>query len=127
MLSREDILAQARKNEITPRQAMEMIRELEVSPPEPEADTATATAVAEEPKKPSVPKPRPKKGHPEFRVAVNSGWCSIYFFGLRRPVTIPSVLCHELLDNLDQFRQFLEGHKEDFRNKDIQEKIDGTP
>jgi hypothetical protein len=56
---------------------------------------------------------------PHFRVAIKSGWCSVYFDGLRRPCTLPASLWEELLeaDNIQRFRAFLEHNKEHFRNK----------
>lgn len=56
---------------------------------------------------------------PRFKVAEKSGWCSVYFHGLRRPCTLPSALWLELIEteNFERFRKFLADNKSLFRNK----------
>jgi len=55
---------------------------------------------------------------PQFKVAVNSGWCSVYFDGLRRPCTLPAVLWLELLENGDRLKQFIKENEKLFRYKE---------
>jgi hypothetical protein len=107
MTSKNEILDRVRRNEITSLQAMQMIREMELQAPPPAPEPEPEIVLVWE-------KPTPTIGHPEFRVARSSRWCSIYFHGLRRPINIPAALCHELLSNIDRFRQFIEENREKF-------------
>ncbi len=54
---------------------------------------------------------------PRFKVAVVSGWCSVYFDGLRRPCTLPSKLWLELLEHSDNLKRFIAANEKFFRNK----------
>jgi hypothetical protein len=102
-MTKADILAKVERHELSTTEALVLIEKLERM---------------ERAKLPPAPPP-PVRQPPRFKVADNSGWCSVYFDGLRRPCTLPSALWLELMepDNLERFRKFLEENKERFRNK----------
>lgn len=123
MTSRAEILAMARKNEITPLEAMEMLRGLEQEQLKVSQTEVPEPSPVPEPVNGPQPQQRPRTsaGNPDFRVAERSGWASVYFYGLRHPVTVPAGLWEELLaeGNLARFRQFLADNKDKFHNKSM--------
>jgi hypothetical protein len=102
-MTKADILAKVERHELSTADALVLIEKLERM---------------ERAKCPLAPPP-PVRRKPRFKVADNSGWCSVYFDGLRRPCTLPSALWLELLEdeNLEAFKKFLEENKQRFRNK----------
>jgi hypothetical protein len=96
-MTRQDILARVQRGELQAEEALSMLEKLDKLQP-----------------------PAGRKLHPPvFKVATKSGWCSVYFDGLRRPCTLPAQLWLELLEeeNIRRFKQFLEENKGQFKNK----------
>ncbi len=60
-----------------------------------------------------------RRAPPKFKVAMKSGWCSVYFDGLRRPCTLPASLWLELLEpaTVEKFKAFLEHNKDHFKDR----------
>lgn len=101
-MTREDILARVKRNELGTDDALILLEKLDrLRPPAPPAPPAAA------------------RNPPRFQVAEKSGWCSVYFDGLWRPCTLPSKLWLELLEpeNSERFKKFLEDNKSKFRDK----------
>lgn len=114
-MTKSEIMAEVKAGRMTFTEAME---KLAAPPPKP-------ARPAVQPAPPPVPakafdntKPRERKP-PRFKVAEQSGWCSVYFDGLRRPVTLPAELWEELLgeENLPRLRAFLEENRTKFRSR----------
>lgn len=98
-MTREDILARVKRNELSTDEALILLEKLDrLRPPPP---------------------PAPLRSPPKFKVADKSGWCSIYFDGMWRPCTLPSKLWLELLEpeNVERFKAFLEENKTKFRDR----------
>lgn len=111
-MNREEILAQVRQGRLTHTQAMELIRS---ASPQPEPPPAKKK---EEPEEYDYTQ-KADRQPPHFRVAEVSGWCSVYFAGLRRPFTMPAELWEEILkpENADRLRAFLAENRTRFRSK----------
>lgn len=98
-MTREDILSKVKRSELSTEEALVLLDKLDrLRPPQP---------------------PEPLRSPPKFQVAEKSGWCSVYFEGLRWPCTLPSKLWLELLEpeTLDRFKKFLEENKANFRDR----------
>jgi hypothetical protein len=106
-MTKADILAKVERHELKAEDALVLIEKLE------RMERAKLLPL------PIPPAPVILRQPPRFKVAENSGWCSVYFDGLRRPCTLPSALWLELIEpeNLERFRKFLEENKANFRNK----------
>jgi len=123
MRTREEILAAVREGRLTHTQAMELIRqppappEPPPPPPEPAPAAPAAAPPPEEPQEYNLIKG--DRQPPRFKVATESGWCSVYFDGLRRPVTLPAELWEEILQegNAERLRAFLTENRAKFRSK----------
>jgi hypothetical protein len=129
-MTREEILKAVHEGRMTHTQAMTAIR----------APAQVAAPAQSTPPPPEVPAPGPEpecynhvepdRHQPRFKVASESGWCSVYLDGLRRPVSLPAELWEEILDNADRLRQFLKDNQGQFRSKkrrlSTQEQATGT-
>ncbi len=94
-MTKKEIINAVKENKLTPTQALAELKKLEIV------------------EKKSSRRP------PKFKVAEKSGWCSVYFDGLRRPITVPAMLWLELLEpeNLENLKNFLKENERLFRNK----------
>lgn len=101
-MTKEDILAKVERHELNIQDALVLIEKLENME---RAKLPLRSVRLREP--------------PQFKVAEKSGWCSVYFDGLRYPCTLPCDLWLELLetDNLERFRSFIAEHKQEFKTK----------
>ncbi|MGH7175122.1 MAG: hypothetical protein ACREGR_02050 [Minisyncoccia bacterium] len=120
-MSRDEIMRRVQAGLLTITQAMELIHQQEdavkIQQPPPEEKPAPVLETA-----PTGPYDHTKdqsRIQPQFAVAEKSGWCSVYFHGLRRPVTLPAELWEELLEecNATRLRDFLKENRTSFRSK----------
>jgi hypothetical protein len=93
-MTKQDILAKVERGELKASEAMSLIEKLD--------------------------RLEKKKKAPKFKVAEKSGWCSIYFDGLRYPCTLPAECWEELLEqeNLTRLQNFLKENKHLFKTKE---------
>lgn len=96
-MTREDILARVKRGDLGTEEALVLLEKLDKLRPPPPSPAA--------------------RNPPTFQVAEKSGWCSVYFDGLRWPCTLPSKLWLELLENSERFKKFLEENKTKFRDR----------
>lgn len=100
-MTRTDILAKVKRNELSIEEGEVLLEKLE------KMNSGGHHPV------------QPQRNPPRFQVAEKSGWCSVYFDGMWRPCTLPSKLWLELLeeDNIERFKQFLTENKSKFRDR----------
>lgn len=102
MLSKSEILSKLEASLLRPEDAKRLLNKIEQNNKSSEPDKF---------------KRKTKQHPPKFKVAKTSGWLSVYFAGLRRPCSLPSVLWLELLQNADQLQAFIQEHRAEFKNK----------